>query len=268
MMIGAGVRKNGRGIFVMNRTDNNRVALVTGAGRGIGAGCARALAAAGFKVALMSPSDSSSLLARELGGIGRQGSVLSPDDIKALVMDAIDVYGRIDAAVYNMGHGGGVPRQLSEIGYNPDIAEPLLEIDDRVWHESLDMYILGVVRLARAVTPIMLRQGSGSIVAISSLAAVEPRPQYPMSALRAALHVFVKSFADRYAPKNVRMNALMPGLCENVNLSEEALRRIPMQRLARFDEIGKACVFLASEASSYMTGQSLLVDGGINRGVR
>jgi NAD(P)-dependent dehydrogenase (short-subunit alcohol dehydrogenase family) len=251
----------------MNRTDINRVAVVTGAGRGIGAGCARALAAAGFKVALMSPSNSSSLLARELGGIGRQGSVLSQEDIKALVMDAIDVYGRIDAAVYNMGHGG-VQRQLSKIGYDPDIAEPLLEIDDKVWHESLDMYILGVVRLARAVTPIMLQQGSGSIVAISSLAAAEPRPQYPMSALRAALHVFVKLFADRYAPNNVRMNALMPGLCENVNLSQEALRQIPMQRLARFDEVGKACVFLASEASSYMTGQSLLVDGGVNRGVR
>jgi NAD(P)-dependent dehydrogenase (short-subunit alcohol dehydrogenase family) len=64
------------------------------------------------------------------------------------------------------------------------------------------------------------------------------------------------------------MNALMPGFCENVNLSGEALRQIPMQRLARFEEIGKACVFLASDASSYMTGQSLLVDGGVNRGVK
>jgi NAD(P)-dependent dehydrogenase (short-subunit alcohol dehydrogenase family) len=64
------------------------------------------------------------------------------------------------------------------------------------------------------------------------------------------------------------MNALMPGFCENVNLSPEALRQIPMQRLARFDEIGRACVFLASEASSYMTGQSILVDGGVNRAVR
>jgi NAD(P)-dependent dehydrogenase (short-subunit alcohol dehydrogenase family) len=252
----------------VNPALTNGVALVTGAGRGIGAGCARALASAGFKVALMSPSESSIALARELGGIGRQGSVLSSDDVKALVAAALDAYGRVDAAVYNMGHGGGVPRQITEIGYDRDAEEPLLELEDQLWHESLDMYVLGVVRLARVVTPIMVRQGIGSIVAISSLNAVEPRAQYPMSALRGALHAFVKAYADRYAPNNVRMNALMPGFCENVNLSKEVLRRIPMQRKARFDEIGQACVFLASQASSYMTGQSLLVDGGVNRAVR
>jgi NAD(P)-dependent dehydrogenase (short-subunit alcohol dehydrogenase family) len=252
---------------MINSTKTSPVALVTGAGRGIGAGCARALASAGFRVALMSPSERSTALARELKGIGRQGSVLSADDINALVSDALDAYGRIDAAVYNMGHGGGVPRQITEIGYDPDAEEPLLELDEQLWHDSLDMYVLGVVRLARAVTPIMERQGGGAIVAISSLNAVEPRPQYPMSALRGTLHVFVKAFADRYAPSNVRMNALMPGFCENVELSKEAMRRIPMQRRARFDEIGQACVFLASEASSYMTGQCLLVDGGVNRAV-
>ena len=84
----------------------------------------------------------------------------------------------------------------------------------------------------------------------------------------AALHGFAKLFADKYARHNVRMNNVMPGYCENVPMSDAALRSIPMGRAARFDEIGQACVFLASEASSYVTGQNLLVDGGINRAVR
>lgn len=253
-------------------TDKDRnetsVALVTGAGRGIGAGCARSLAEAGFRVVLMSPSERSVALAEQLGGIGRRGSVLEPADLEAMVDDALSAYGRVDAAVYNMGHGGGLPRQLRTMGFDPTAEETLLELDDALWHESLDMYVLGVVRLARIVTPIMVRQGGGAIVNISSLNALEPRPMYPMSALRGALHAFTKAYADRYARHGVRMNNLLPGVCENVSLSEEARLDIPMARAARFDEIGKACVFLASNASSYVTGQNLLVDGGVNRGVR
>jgi NAD(P)-dependent dehydrogenase (short-subunit alcohol dehydrogenase family) len=89
-----------------------------------------------------------------------------------------------------------------------------------------------------------------------------------MSVLRAALHGFAKLFADRYARDNVRMNNLLPGFCENVNFTGQALRDIPMARPARFEEIASACVFLASDASSYMTGQNLLVDGGANRAAR
>ena len=82
------------------------------------------------------------------------------------------------------------------------------------------------------------------------------------------LHGFTKLFADKYARHNVRMNNVMPGYCENVAMSDAALRSIPMGRPARFDVIGRACVFLASDAASYVTGQNLLVDGGVNRAVR
>ena len=78
-----------------------------------------------------------------------------------------------------------------------------------------------------------------------------------MSVLRGALHGFTKLFADRYARDNIRMNDLLPGFCENVNFTARSLRDIPMARPARFDEIASACVFLASDASSYMTGQNL-----------
>jgi NAD(P)-dependent dehydrogenase (short-subunit alcohol dehydrogenase family) len=131
------------------------------------------------------------------------------------------------------------------------------------------MYVLTAVRMARAVTPIMVAQGGGAIVNISSLNATEPRPGYSqMSVLRAALHGFTKLFADKYARHNVRMNNLLPGYCENVPMADTSLRTIPMGRTARFEEIGRAGVFLASDASSYVTGQNLLVDGGINRAVR
>lgn len=245
-----------------------KVALMTGTGQGIGRGCAIEMAKAGYKVSLMSPSTRSSELAEELGGIGRQGSVLDQNDLQTMVSATMEAYGRIDTVVSNMGHGGGVPEAIKTVGFDPDFDGPLLELPDELWHESLDMYVLNVVRLARIVTPIMMKQGGGSFVNISSMNTVEPRAPYPMSMLRGALHSFAKLFGDRYARYNINMNNLMPGFCENVNLSEFARRSIPAQRAASFSEIGQACVFLSSEGARYINGQSILSDGGMNRAVR
>jgi NAD(P)-dependent dehydrogenase (short-subunit alcohol dehydrogenase family) len=247
-----------------------KVAIITGAGQGIGAGVARSFAVAGYKVSLMSPSERSVKLAQELGGIGRQGSALEVADLQALVDATSRAYGRIDAVVNNMGHGGGpAPSMTASTVYDPENFADPLAFRDEEWHGALDMYVLSVVRMARQVTPIMAAQGGGAFVNISSLNATEPRPGYAqMSVLRGALHGFTKLFADKYAAQKVRMNNVMPGYCENVAMSEAALRSIPMGRTARFSEIGNVCVFLASESASYMTGQNVLVDGGINRAVR
>jgi len=247
-----------------------KVAIITGAGQGIGAGVARSFAEAGYAVSLMSPSERSLKLARELGGTGRQGSALEPADLKSLVDATVDAYGRIDAVLSNMGHGGGpAPSITKSTVYDPgNFADPL-GFSDEAWHGALDMYVLSVVRMARLVTPIMVAQGGGAFVNISSLNATEPRPGYAqMSVLRGALHGFTKLFADKYASAKVRMNNVMPGYCENVEMTDAALRSIPIGRTARFSEIGNVCVFLASEGASYMTGQNVLVDGGINRAVR
>ena len=248
----------------------DRVAIITGAGQGIGAGVARSFAAAGYKVSLMSPSERSTKLARELGGIGRQGSALDTSDLEELVQDTSRAYGRIDAVVSNIGHGGGAaPAVTTSTVFDSAAFPDPLAFRDEDWHKALDMYVLNVVRIARLVTPLMAAQGGGAFVNISSLNATEPRPGYAqMSVLRAALHGFTKLFADKYAAQNVRMNNVMPGYCENVPMAESALRSIPMGRTARFEEIGRVCVFLASEASSYVTGQNILADGGINRAVR
>ncbi len=245
-----------------------KVALMTGTGQGIGKGCAIEMAKAGYKVSLMSPSNRSRELAEELGGLGRQGSVLDSDDLQAMVDETMSTYGRIDAVVSNMGHGGSVPEAIKTVGFDPEFDGPLLELPDELWHESLDMYVLNVVKLARILTPIMIDQGGGSFVNISSMNTVEPRAPYPMSMLRGALHSFAKLYGDRYARHNINMNNLMPGFCENVNLSEFARKSIPAQRPASFSEIGQACVFLASEGARYINGQSILSDGGMNRAVR
>lgn len=245
-----------------------KVAIMTGTGQGIGKGCAIEFAEAGYTVSLMSPSNRSVELASELGGIGRSGSVLDVEDLQALVEDTMSAYGRIDAVVSNMGHGGGVPEAIKTVGFDPEFGGPLLELSDEIWHESLDMYVLNVVKLARIITPIMIKQNGGSFVNISSMNTVEPKAPYPMSMLRGALHSFAKLYGDRYARHNINMNNLMPGFCENVNLSENARKSIPAQRPASFEEIGKSCVFLASEGARYINGQNILSDGGMNRAVR
>ncbi|MEX2295806.1 MAG: SDR family oxidoreductase [Dongiaceae bacterium] len=245
-----------------------RVAIVTGAGSGLGAAAARALAAGGFKVALMSPSPRSMELAKELGGIGRQGSNRESADLDALVKQAMSEWGRIDAVVTSMGHGK-IPRgpdwPLKTIGFDADNPVSLLDIEDATWQAGFDSYVLSVIRAARAAAPIMIGQGGGAFVNISSIAAIEPQGNFPLSTLRAALHGFTKLFADRYARDHVRMNNLLPGFAENIDLTDAALREIPMQRAARMDEIGDAVLYFASNKSSYITGQTILVDGGLHR---
>jgi NAD(P)-dependent dehydrogenase (short-subunit alcohol dehydrogenase family) len=245
-----------------------RVAIVTGAGSGIGAAAARSLAAGGFKVALMSPSSRSAELAATLGGIGRQGSNRDPGDLDTLVKAAMSEWGRIDAVVTSMGHGK-VPRgpdwPLQKIGFDADNPVSLLDIDDGAWQSGFESYVLSVIRVARAVAPIMIGQGGGAFVNVSSIAAIEPQANFPLSTLRAALHGFTKLFADRYARDHVRMNNLLPGFVDNIDLTDAARREIPMQRAARMDEVGDAVLFLASDKSSYITGQSILLDGGLHR---
>lgn len=230
-----------------------KIAIVTAAGRGMGAACARALAENGYTVSLMSVSDRSITLARELGGIGWQGSVTEPADLQRLVEGTLAQYGRIDAVVNNTGH--------------PPKGD-LLEITDEDWHEGMDMVLLNVVRMARLVTPLMEAQGGGAVVNISTFAAFEPSLAFPVSSsLRAALGSFTKMYADRYAAQNIRMNNILPGFIDSYDVAADQLAAIPMGRPGRVQEIAETAVFLLSDAAGYITGQNLRVDGGITRSV-
>ncbi|WP_103874873.1 SDR family oxidoreductase [Bosea lathyri] len=230
-----------------------KVAIVTAGGSGMGAGAARKLASEGFKVAILSSSGKGEALAKELGGIGVTGSNQSNDDLKRLVDQTMERWGRIDALVNSAGHG---PRA------------PVLELSDDDWHRGMEVYFLNVVRPTRLVTPIMQQQRSGSIVNISTFAAFEPDPVFPTSGVfRAGLAAFTKLFSDRYAAENIRMNNVLPGFIDSLPEKQEFRQRIPMGRYGTVDEVTDLIALLASERGGYITGQNIRVDGGITRAV-
>jgi NAD(P)-dependent dehydrogenase (short-subunit alcohol dehydrogenase family) len=236
-----------------NQTSLPKTAIITAAGRGMGAAIASELFQQGYKVALLSNSGGARKLAEDLGGLGMDGSVTEPKDLQVLVERTLEIYGRIDAVVNNTGHP---PKG------------PLLEIPDQDWHAGLDLVMLNVVRMARLVTPVMLEQGGGAIVNISTFAAFEPDPAFPVSSsLRAALADFTKLYADRYAADGIRMNNVLPGFIDSYPESPENLARIPTGRYGRTSEIAKTVRFLLSEEAAYITGQNLRVDGGLTRSV-
>jgi NAD(P)-dependent dehydrogenase (short-subunit alcohol dehydrogenase family) len=232
---------------------DEKVAMIVGGGSGMGAAAARKLAAEGYEVAILSSSGKGEALAGELGGLGFTGSNREPDDLKRFLDLTMEHYGRVDALVNGAGHG---PKG------------PILEISDADWHLGMEFYLLNVIRMVRLVTPIMQAQKSGSIVNISTYALFEPEEMFPTSGVfRAGLAAFTKLFADRYAADNIRMNNVLPGFIDSLPEKEDRRARIPMGRYGTSEEVAELILFLASDKSSYMTGQNLRIDGGITRSV-
>ena len=230
-----------------------KVAIVTAAGSGMGAGAARKLAKEGFRIAILSSSGKGEALAKEFGGIGVTGSNQSNDDLKRLVDLTMQRWGRVDALVNSAGHG---PRAA------------LLDLSDEDWHRGMEVYFLNVVRPTRLVTPIMQQQKSGSIVNISTFAVFEPDPVFPTSGVfRAGLAAFTKLFSDRYAAENIRMNNVLPGFIDSLPEKPEFKSRIPMGRYGTVEEVSELIALLASDRGGYITGQNIRVDGGITRSV-
>jgi NAD(P)-dependent dehydrogenase (short-subunit alcohol dehydrogenase family) len=230
-----------------------KVAIITAGGSGMGAAVARRLAADGYGVAILSSSGKGEALARELGGVGVTGSNQTQADIDRLVAATMERWGRIDALVNSAGHG---PRA------------PVAEITDAAWHQGFDVYFLSAVRPIRAVTPVMVAQGSGAIVNITTFATFEPDPVFPTSAVaRAGLAAFTKLYADAHAAKGIRINNVLPGFIDSLPEKPEFRARIPMGRYGHATEIAATVAFLCSDGAGYITGQNLRVDGGITRSV-
>lgn len=232
---------------------DKKVALIVGGGSGIGADAAKNLKQKGYQVGVMSSSGKGEALGEELGGFGFTGSNLVVADLKAFVTGAMEKFGRIDGVVNCTGHG---PKG------------PVNEISDEDWHLGLDYYMLNVVRMTRLVLPIMQQQKSGSIVNISTFAAFEPDPDFPTSAVfRASLAGYTKLFVEKYAAEGIRMNNILPGFIDSLPEKEDRVARIPAGRYAKVEELSETISFMISDASSYITGQNIRVDGGLTASV-
>lgn len=230
-----------------------RTAIVTAGGSGMGAAAARHLAEQGYGVGILSSSGKGEALARDLGGVGVTGSNLETSDLRRLVDATMERWERIDVVVNSAGHG---PKG------------ELLELGDDDWHDAMDVYLMNVIRPTRLVTPIMVGQGGGAIINISSFAAVEPDLTFLTSAVfRAGLSSFAKMFADRYAPDNVRMNNILPGFIDSLPEKDDRRARVPLGRYGTVAEVSALIGYLASDEAAYITGQNIRIDGGMTRSV-
>lgn len=230
-----------------------KVAVVMAGGRGMGASAARHLAEKGYGIGLLSVSGNAEALAKELGGVGVTGSNLETADLKKLIEAVMDRWGRIDVVINSAGHA---PKG------------EILEISDDDWHTAMDYYLMNVIRSTRLVTPIMVEQGGGTIINISSFAAVQPDLTFVTSGVfRAGLSSFAKMFSDRYAADNVRMNNVLPGFIDSLPQKDERRARVPLGRYGKMEEVAALIAYLASDEAAYITGQNFRIDGGMTRSV-
>ena len=257
----------------------DRVAFVTGGGGGLGRGFCRALAGAGADVAVLDLDGGAALETaagvQALGrvGLGLAGDVGDPDDVARAVDAALARFGRLDILVCNAGIS---PRPAR-------VADASLEDWDRV----MAVDVRGVFLSARACLPHMVAQGSGSIVTIASVLGVRPlptpggeAPNFPYGVAKAAVIRLTKEIAADYARDGVRANCIAPGWHRGTGLSarwaggaEPAAAReayehgivqmTPMGRRGEPEELHGLLLYLASDASSFMTGQVLVSDGGV-----
>ena len=231
----------------------NKVAVFIACGSGMGANAAETLAKKGYKIAIMSSSGKGEELAKKLNGIGYTGSNLNTKDFELFINMVVNKWKKIDVLVNSAGHG---PKG------------EILKISDEDWFNAMEIYFLNVVRSVRLVTPIMKKNKNGSIINISTYATFEPEKGFPTSGvIRASLSAFTKIYSDEYAKYNIRINNILPGFINSLKTKNEYLKRIPIKRVGKVEEISAMIELLASDNGSYITGQNIRIDGGLTRSV-
>ena len=228
-----------------------KVCVIVGGGKGMGAAVAREMNKRHYRLALMSPSENCEKLANELDGIAVRGKAENAADTQALFDATMEKYGRIDSLLI---HVGGPPKG------------DLLDIADEDWIKANEMVLLPVIRMSKLVTPIMKDQSGGSIVNITTFSAFEPSLTFPTSSVyRVGVSSFTKLYSDRYGSNNIRMNCLLPGFTDSLDLPQKFADMSTFKRLASAEEQARAAAFLLSDDSTYITGQSIRSDGGVTR---
>jgi NAD(P)-dependent dehydrogenase (short-subunit alcohol dehydrogenase family) len=249
--------------MVGNYDLSGKVAIVTGGGRGIGKAIALGLAQCGAKLILASRTQGElEKVVSEIKGNGGDATLLVTDltvseQINALVDASMKSYGRVDILVNNAARS---------------FLRPLMDLREDGWDKIFDVNCKAVFLLSRAVAKIMGEQGGGRIINITTVGAVRGGAGMGVyHASKAALNMLTKCLAVEWAPLNVNVNAVGPGLTKtafsqpiwsNPSLEQMITARVPKGRLAEPEEIVGAVLFLCSEDASFITGESIYVDGG------
>ena len=240
-----------------------RVAVVTGGTRGLGKGFADALGSAGASVVLVGrDAEAGDRVRGELEGRGIssrfvRADITVPDDVNRVLAESLEAFGAVDVLVNNAG---------------ACVHAPALEVTDEDWRAVMDLNVDALWRCSRVFGRHFVERRSGTIINIGSMSGmIVNRPQWQpaYNASKAAVHHLTRSLAAEWAPYGVRVNALAPGYIktdmspvDDPTFHRHWIEDTPMQRYGTVEELAPAVVFLASEASSFVTGSVLVADGG------
>ncbi len=240
-----------------------KVALITGGSRGIGRASALALADAGAHVVVSSRKQESldqvaeEISSRGVRGIAIASHVAKLDELKTLIDKVMREFGRIDIL-------------LNNAGTNPFYG-PLMDQDEKTYDVTTNVNLKGVFFLSQMVARIMKEQGGGAIINVSSIGGLRAGELGIYCVTKAAVIMLTQVMAKEWGPYHIRVNAIAPGiiktrlseaLWKDPEVSERAVSQIPLMCLGEPDDVASAVVYLASDAAKYVTGATLVVDGG------